>query len=121
MLNELKAKLEKLEEMEKIANHAEADYEMEPENAEYEARFDLAYKNEFSAYMECVKMIQKISGGKIDFQTAKKIVSAEREKLSEILDKYTLNSICENCARLGKNCNGTTCKTWTGCVMREIA
>ena len=121
MMNELKARLAKLEELEQISNHAEADYEANPESAECEERFDQAYKNEFSVYMECVKLVQKISGGKIDFQTAKKMVKADREQLLKILDGYTLNSICEGCARLGKTCNGTTCKTWTGCAMREIA
>ena len=85
MMNELKAKLEKLEALEKISTHAEADYEAHPESAEFESTFDRAYKNEFNAYMECVKMVQKISGGKIDFMTAKKMVKAEREKLLEIL------------------------------------
>lgn len=85
MINELKAKLEQLEMLERISNHAEADYEANPENTEYEETFDRAYKNEFTAYMECVKLVQKISGGKIDFQTAKKLINAEREKLFEIL------------------------------------
>ncbi len=85
MMNELKAKLEKLEALEKISTHAEADYEANPESAECEEAFDRAYKNEFNAYMECVKMVQKISGGKIDFMTAKKMVKVEREKLIEIL------------------------------------
>ena len=85
MMNELKTKLEKLEALEQISNHAEADYEANPENAECEATFDRAYKNEFNAYMECVKMVQKISGGKVDFMTAKKMVKVEREKLIEIL------------------------------------
>lgn len=86
MVNELKAKLEKLEALEQISNHAEADYEAHPESAECEETFDRAYKNEFNAYMECVKMIQKISGGKIDFMTAKKMVKVERGKLIEILE-----------------------------------
>lgn len=37
-------KLQKLERMEEIANHAEADYDREPENAEYEETFGRAYK-----------------------------------------------------------------------------
>lgn len=119
MMNELKVKLEQLEMLEKISNHAEADYEAHPENEEFEATFDRAYKNEFSAYVECVKMVQKISGGKIDFMTAKKMVKTEREKLFEFLDKYTLNSMCERCKCLGKSCNGTTCKVWTGCIYKE--
>ena len=27
-----------------------------------------------------------------------------------------LNNMCETCARLGKDCDGTTCQIWTGCV-----
>lgn len=27
-----------------------------------------------------------------------------------------LNSMCANCAELGKTCEGTACQTWTGCV-----
>ena len=121
MLNELKARLAKLEELEQISTEAEKAYETEPENAELEATFDRAYNNEFAAYMECVKLVQRISGGKIDFQTAKKMISTERGKLFEVLDKYTLNSICDRCAKLGKSCNGTTCKIWTGCAMREVS
>lgn len=30
------------------------------------------------------------------------------------------NNICNNCANLGINCNGTECQTWTGCVYRKI-
>lgn len=121
MMNELKARLAKLEELEQISTDAEKAYETEPENAELEATFDQAYKNEFAAYMACVKLVQKISGGRIDFQTAKKMVSTERGKLSEILDKYTLNSMCKNCLRLGKDCEGTTSKLWSGCIYKEVA
>lgn len=31
-----------------------------------------------------------------------------------------LNSICTTCARLGNDCNGTTCQTWTGCIYRQV-
>ena len=121
MMNELRIKLMMLEKMEEIANHAEADYEENPESAECEERFDQAYKNEFKYYMECAKLTQKISGGKIDFQTAKKLVMNDREQLLKIIDEYTLNSMCENCKRLGKDCEGTTKKLWSGCVYKEVA
>lgn len=26
--------------------------------------------------------------------------------------------MCEDCQELGSSCNGTTCKTWTGCVYK---
>ena len=30
-----------------------------------------------------------------------------------------LNSICETCAKLSKDCKGTTCQAWTGCIYRQ--
>ena len=29
-----------------------------------------------------------------------------------------LNHMCSNCLKLGKECKGTTCQTWTGCVFK---
>ena len=78
-------KLQKLERMEEIANHAEADYDREPENAEYEATFDLAYKNEFDAFINAAKYIEYMTGGEIDFMTAKKMIQTKREELISIL------------------------------------
>ena len=78
-------KLQKLERMEEIANHAEADYEREPENSEYEATFDLAYKNEFKAYIEAAKYIEYMTNGNIDFMTAKNMIQTKRSELISIL------------------------------------
>ena len=80
-------KLKKLERMEEIANHAEADYEREPENAEYEATFDRAYKNEFEAFVSLAKYIEYMTGGEIDFMTAKKIINTKRSELLSILSE----------------------------------
>lgn len=30
-----------------------------------------------------------------------------------------LNSMCFDCKKCGISCNGTTCKTWTGCTMKN--
>ena len=78
-------KLQKLEQMEEIANHAEADYEREPENAEYEAAFDSSYKNEFKAYVEAAKYIECMTRGNIDFLTAKRMIQTKRTELLQIL------------------------------------
>ena len=78
-------KLQKLERMEEIANHAEADYDREPENAEYEETFDRAYKNEFDAFVSLAKYIEYMTGGEIDFMTAKKIIQTKRSELFSIL------------------------------------
>lgn len=32
-----------------------------------------------------------------------------------------LNSMCSNCVKLGNDCKGTTCQTWTGCVYKKPA
>lgn len=32
-----------------------------------------------------------------------------------------MNSMCRNCARLGIDCKGTECQTWSGCVYKENA
>ena len=78
-------KLQKLERMEEIATHAEADYEREAENAEFEETFDRAYKNEFEAYISAAKYIEYMTGGEIDFMTAKKIIQTKRSELLSIL------------------------------------
>ena len=85
MKNELVTSILLLERMEEIANSAEADYEAHPEDEGCEARFDLAYKNEFKYFVKCAELVQEISGGKIDFMTAKRMISTEREKLLKIL------------------------------------
>ncbi len=87
MLNELARTLRNLENAEQIASRAEARYEQNPESEQLEKRFDRAYKNEFKYYMECVKLVQQISGGKIDFETAKKLVQTKRGELIEIIKK----------------------------------
>ena len=51
MITKMINELTRLERLEEIANHAEDDYDREPENAEYEKTFDDAYKNEYAAFM----------------------------------------------------------------------
>ena len=83
MKNEIKSNLIKLEQLEEIANHAEADYEREPENAEYEATFDRAYDNQFAMFMTVSNQIAEFAG--IDAKTARAIVRGKREELKKIL------------------------------------
>ena len=83
MKNEIKSNLIKLEQLEEIANQAEADYEREPENAEYEAAFDRAYENQFAMFMTVSNQIAEFSG--IDAKTARAIVRGKREELKKIL------------------------------------
>ena len=83
MLNEIKANLIKLGQLEEIANHAEVDYEREPENTEYEETFDRAYKAEFDLYIKLSRQIAILAG--ISETTAKKMIQTKRNELISIL------------------------------------
>lgn len=82
-MEELKAKLANLEMLEKITEHAQANYEREPENKEYEETFDHAYSNEYKAFLAVAKQIVKMTRHEIDAKTAREMI---RTKRSEILN-----------------------------------
>lgn len=37
------------------------------------------------------------------------------------IENTHVNAMCASCARFGKDCEGTTCQTWTGCAMKKAA
>lgn len=80
-------KLEKFEELEAAANKADEAYQAEPENAELEAAFDKAYKEEFEAMEELLNSITTYTNGEIDKETSKKMLFTHREELKQILEK----------------------------------
>lgn len=84
---ELLKKLEKFEELEAVASKADEAYEAEPENAELEAAFDKAYKEEFQAMEELLNGIVVLTNGQIDTETAKKMLFTKRAELKKILEK----------------------------------
>ena len=84
---ELLKKLEKFEELEAAANKKDEAYEAEPENTEAEAAFDKAYKAEFQAMEELLNGIVELTNGKIDTETAKKMLFTKRAELKKILEK----------------------------------
>lgn len=84
---ELLKKLEKFEELETAANKADRAYQKEPENAEAEAAFDKAYKEEFQAMEELLNGIAELTNGQIDTETAKKMLFTKRAELKKILEK----------------------------------
>ena len=83
MVDKIKANLYKLEQLERISDHAEADYDREPMNAEYEEAFDRAYQNEYNAFMLVASQIAELAG--IDIKTAREIVRVKRDDLKRIL------------------------------------
>lgn len=78
-------KLKKLEQLEKVADEAEARYTEEPENAELEIAFDEAYKAEFDAYINAARYIEYITGGAVDFMKAKELIQTKRMELLQLL------------------------------------
>lgn len=71
-------KLEKLEQLEKVADEAENRWTEESESAELESAFDKAYKAEFTAYIDAARYIEHMTGGAVDFMTAKKLIQTKR-------------------------------------------
>ena len=35
--------------------------------------------------------------------------------------KTTINAMCHDCTRFGKDCQGKSCQTWTGCIYKQRA
>lgn len=81
----MKILLEKLEQLEKVADEAEARYTEQPESEELENAFDEAYKAEFGAYISAAKYIEHITGGKVDFMKAKELIQTKRAELLQLL------------------------------------
>lgn len=85
MIEKMIEKLAQLEKLEEISNHAEDDYDREPENAEYEKAFDDAYRNEYAAFMAVATMISDWIGA--DIATTRAMVSGKRAELWDILKR----------------------------------
>ena len=83
--SQLLIKLELLETYEKQATKAEAAYENAPENIEKEKFFDTCYKKEFNAFIALANAIVNFTDGKVDFQTAKKIIATQKQELYTLL------------------------------------
>lgn len=84
---ELLKKLEKFEELEAAASKADEAYGAEPENAELEAAFDKAYKEEIKAMKELLHGIAELTNGQIDIEAAKRMLFTKRAELKKILEK----------------------------------
>lgn len=83
MIKKIIEELTRLEKLEEIANHAESDYDREPENAEYEKAFDDAYRAEYNAFMTVATMLSDYIG--VDIATSRAMVNGKRSELWQIL------------------------------------
>lgn len=85
MIKKIIEELTRLEKLEEIANHAESDYDREPENAEYEKAFDDAYRAEYNAFMTVATMLSDYIG--VDIATSRAMVNGKRSELWQILKR----------------------------------
>ena len=83
MIKKIIEELTRLEKLEEIANHAENEYDREPESAEYEKAFDDAYKAEYNAFMTVATMLSDYIG--VDIATSRAMVNGKRSELWQIL------------------------------------
>lgn len=88
MIEKMINELTRLERLEEITNHAEDDYDREPENAEYEKTFDDAYKNEYAAFMAVATMLSDWIG--IDIATSRAMVNGKRSELWDTLKRAAI-------------------------------
>lgn len=88
MIKKMIDELVRLERLEEIANHAESDYDREPENAKYEKAFDDAYKNEYAAFMAVATMLSDWIG--VDIATSRAMVNGKRAELWDILKRAAI-------------------------------
>lgn len=88
MIRKMIDELARLERLEEIANHAEDDYDREPENAEYEKTFDDAYRNEYAAFMAVATMLSDWIG--VDIATSRAMVNGKRAELWDILKRAAI-------------------------------
>lgn len=85
MIEKIFEELQHLAILEEIANHAEADYDREPENEDYESTFDRAYENEYKSFMKASKMLSQYIG--VDIATARAMINGKRSEVIDILKR----------------------------------
>lgn len=81
----LKEQIKKLEAYEKRADKAEEAYTADFMNVEKEKAFDKAYELEYNQYIATAEAIVNFTDGKIDFNTAKKMIKTKRAELIALL------------------------------------
>lgn len=87
-MKELLRKLEAAEQKtSKLELKLDENFEKGIDTEKIEKLFDEAYKKEFELHIGLAKKIEKISNGKINFDTAKKLITERRSELKELLQK----------------------------------
>lgn len=85
-IEEMRKELVKLEELERIADAAELEYNKFPMDEEKEQAFDDAYKNQYDCFMDISIAIVELTRGTVDIANARAMVNGKREQLKKIFN-----------------------------------
>lgn len=85
-IEEMRKELVKLEELERIADAAELEYDKFPMDEEKEQDFDDAYKNQYDCFMDISIAIVELTRGTVDIANARAMVNGKREQLKKIFN-----------------------------------
>jgi hypothetical protein len=85
-IEEMRKELVKLEELERIADAAELEYDKFPMDKEKEQAFDDAYKNQYDCFMDISIAIVELTRGTVDIANARAMVNGKREQLKRIFN-----------------------------------
>lgn len=85
-IEEMRKELVKLEELERIADAAELEYDKFPMDEEKEQAFDDTYKNQYDCFMDISIAIVELTRGTVDIANARAMVNGKREQLKRIFN-----------------------------------
>ena len=85
MAEKIFEELKNLARLEEIANQAEANYDRDLEDEDYERAYDLAYENEYNSFMKAATMLSDYIG--VDIATARAMVNWKRSEVIDILKR----------------------------------
>lgn len=85
MIEKIFEELQHLAILEEIANHAEANYDRDLEDEDYERAYDLAYENEYNSFMKAATMLSDYIG--VDIATARAMINWKRSEVIDVLKR----------------------------------
>ena len=86
-MNEFKTLWNAYRAAEKEMNKIDKAYELDPESAELETKWDAAYKAEYNAKEQVVEKIIELTAGQIDRKTANMMILTRKNDLESIIEK----------------------------------
>lgn len=85
MAEKIFEELKNLARLEEIANQAEAKYDRNLEDEDYERAYDIAYENEYNSFMKAATMLSDYIG--VDIATARAMINWKRAEVIDVLKR----------------------------------